>query len=309
MSPQPTREGRIAAVDPAGVHQALIWAASHSDQRQFTARLFADRLGLPVTPMAGALDILVDLGLLGRWRTTSRTLYTVARLPALDAARRPATAAISRRELWAALTATTRIASTLDGIATVLDAPAAEVDRSWLALRLVTWRAAGLLATTSDGRWIVTVRGAEAARAARSAPPRDGEVWAAVAAEQPPGTADDRVDWVAVGRRLGLTAPLLEPWAGGAADRGLTANRANKPQTYMPILIPTSKLCIVMDRTEPTGRRGTAEVPIFVANNRPHEAGFPRNGRPGKAECVEPEGGSLFGEGQQVPSGPITRSP
>ncbi len=134
-------------------------------------------------------------------------------------------AAISRRELWAAIGAAwqrTGQAST-DDIAAELNAPAGPVDRTWLHLRLATWTAADLLILTGSRRWALTSRGLDQHERLRRERLTDPQVWAAIAAEQPHRRPHGGLDLDAVGRRLAVPAPWLDVWADEAVHAGLLA--------------------------------------------------------------------------------------
>ncbi|WP_157734195.1 hypothetical protein [Frankia sp. AvcI1] len=132
-------------------------------------------------------------------------------------------AAISRRELWAAISAAwqrTGHAST-DDIAAGLDTPAGPVDRTWLLLRLATWTAAELLVLTSGPAWALTDRGLDQHEQIRRTRLTDPQVWAAIAAEQPHRTPRGGLDLGAVTSRLGTPTPWLDLWADEAVHAGL----------------------------------------------------------------------------------------
>ncbi len=134
-------------------------------------------------------------------------------------------AAISRRELWAAISSAWQRAgqASTDDIAAELDAPAGPVDRTWLHLRLATWTAAELLVLTSGPAWALTERGLDQHEQIRRTRLTDPQVWAAIAAEQPHRWPHGGLDLDAVRRRLGVPAPWLDLWADEAVHAGLLA--------------------------------------------------------------------------------------
>ncbi|CAO5152313.1 conserved hypothetical protein [Frankia sp. AiPs1] len=221
MTPRPTP---VAAVDPAALHQALNWAhrraADHLNR--FTAQRVADRMRLLTPDIGRTLDVLAALGLLAADRTRHGTaVYRLAAFPELrSTACRPA-AGISPRELWTAIIGTHPKAydTTTDCIAAQLDVPAGPADRTWLALRLATYAAAGWLGLSEGRYWSATRPGLDHVQRIRRAPLVDREMWAAIAAEQP--SRRHPLHPAVLALRLALEPGLVEVWVFRAAREGL----------------------------------------------------------------------------------------
>ncbi|WP_261565298.1 hypothetical protein [Frankia gtarii] len=218
----------IDTVDPAELHRVLLWAhaRSGSADRTFTAQRVADRVRVSAVDMGVALDALAVVGLLRSHHTrVGLTIYFRHRLVDLGGVEqcRPGTAAISRRELWAAISSAWQRAgaASTDDIAAGLDAPAGRVDRTWLLLRLATWTAAKLLVLTSGPAWALTARGLDQHEQIRRERPNDPQVWAAIAAEQAHRHPHRGLNLGAVADRLGAPTPWLHLWADEAVEAGL----------------------------------------------------------------------------------------
>ncbi len=224
------RRRPIDTVDPAELHRALLWAHSRAGQpdRGFTAQRVADRIRVSAVDMGAVLDVLAAVGLLHSHRTPNGlNLYYRHRLADLGTAIecRPGVAAISRRELWAAISSAWQRAgqASTDDIAVNVDAPAGLVDRTWLLLRLATWTAAELLVLTSGPAWALTDRGLDQHERTRRERPSDPQVWAAIAAEQSHRRPRGGLDLGAVASRVGVPTPWLDVWADEAIQAGLLA--------------------------------------------------------------------------------------
>ncbi|MCK9876617.1 hypothetical protein MXD59_12650 [Frankia sp. Ag45/Mut15] len=221
MTPRPTP---VATIDPAALHLALNWAHHRAADHlhRFTIQRVADRMRVAAPDIGRTLDVLAALGLLAADRTRhNTTIYRLAALPELrTAACRPASG-ISARELWVAVVGTGSKApdATTDEIAERLDVPAGMVDRTWLALRLATFAAAGRLGLTHEQRWSVTRLGLDYARGIRQAPLTDREMWAAIATEQP--SMRHPVHPAVLAWRLGLETDLVDVWVYRATREGL----------------------------------------------------------------------------------------